>query len=118
MGASRPFRQALKCGGQRIAPGERRSAAAGQFPAENDRDGSSLNELDAHPGAEHTSCDRNSLCRKGGAEAFGERPGELGRAAPEKLGRLPVVAAAVRVSPAITTADRRKPDDASSWAPH
>jgi hypothetical protein len=71
MGASRPFRQALKCGEWRIAPGGRRSAVVGQFLAESDRDGPVIDDLDAHPGAEYTASGRNSRCREDGALGSG-----------------------------------------------
>ena len=60
MGASRPFREAVKCGAERIAP----SGGPGAWPipcsAEHDRDGPVVDELDRHPRPEHSRCDLDS----------------------------------------------------------
>ena len=99
MGATRPFRQAVKCGRERIAPATRHGRSAPlSGSAEDDRDRSVVDELDAHPGAEDACRDRNAVAGKGGAEALDERLATSGRAASEKLGRFPLLVSASSVN--------------------
>ena len=66
--------------------------------AEDDRDRSVVDELDAHPRPEHTRRDRDAQGREGGAEALAKRLGVFRPGGPAKLGRFPFVVSAIRVN--------------------
>ena len=80
MGATRPFRQAVKCGRERIAPATRhgRSAPLSWPQPRTIVTGPSLTSSTLIRAPKTPVCDRDAVAGKGGAEALDERLRDLG----------------------------------------
>lgn len=77
----------MKCGAQRIAPGEWWGEQAGSArSAEDDRDRAVVDELDLHSLAESTGRDRNPSRREGCTEALTQRSRDLGTGGAREAG--------------------------------